>query len=147
MKRVACFLSIIILCYVVLKVNIFLLLLWKKPGLYGEKQSDFSMEKVSTPENTLFYINQAYLTLQKGENIVYADHFILGQVIPAANIPSDVSTDKSRPDKVKMVFALYDVATGDFKGLEETMGPIWSRGDPKEVLYYHGLDSNKFKML
>ena len=65
MKRVACFLSIIILCYVVLKVNIFLLLLWKKPGLYGEKQSDFSMEKVSTPENTLFYINQAYLTLRR----------------------------------------------------------------------------------
>lgn len=42
------------------------------------------MEKVSYPENTLFYKNQAYLMVQKGKNIIYADHFILGQVNPAA---------------------------------------------------------------
>lgn len=28
--------------------------------------------------------------MQKGENIIYADHFILGQIIPAANVPEDI---------------------------------------------------------
>ena len=38
---------------------------WNKFGYFGQLRSDFNLEKVNFPENALFYINQAYLTVQK----------------------------------------------------------------------------------
>ena len=63
-----------------------------KQEFFKNERSDFGMEKVNYPENRLFYVNHAYLTVQKWENIVYVDHFILGQVIPAANVLPDTET-------------------------------------------------------
>lgn len=48
------------------------------------------MDKVNYPENTLFYVNQIYLMVRKGKNILFADHFILRQLIAAANVPVGV---------------------------------------------------------
>ena len=53
---------------------------WSKGRFYKDERSDFGIEKVNYPENSLLYVNQGYLT----------NHFILGQVIPAANVPTDV---------------------------------------------------------
>ena len=39
------------------------------------------MEKVNFPENSLIYVNQAYLTIQKSKKIYYRDYYILGQII------------------------------------------------------------------
>ena len=77
--------------------------IWSKGGFYRDERSGFGMEKVNYLENTLFYVNQAYMTVQKGENIFYSNHFILRQVIPAANVPTDVDSYKCGPDEVKVL--------------------------------------------
>ena len=48
------------------------------------------MEKVNFPENTLFSVNQSYLTVKKIK-IFYSEYFVIGQVIEASNPPQDVS--------------------------------------------------------
>lgn len=52
------------------------------------------MEKVTYLKNTLLYVNQVYLTIQKVENILYPDHFNLGQIILAANIATHIENCK-----------------------------------------------------
>lgn len=43
------------------------------------------------PENTLFYINQGFLSMVKnGDIAMYVQNFILGQIIIAANQPKDI---------------------------------------------------------
>ena len=60
--------------------------IWSEQGFFGDERSDFGMPKVDYPEKTLIYVNQAYLTVKKGESFIYAGQFILGQVIPTANL-------------------------------------------------------------
>lgn len=80
------------------------------------------MEKVNYPKNSLFCINQAYSTTQKGENILYGDHFILGQIIPVVKVPTYIGNCKCLSDEVKLW--CYDV-----KELNETMGLLSMRVD------------------
>lgn len=42
------------------------------------------------PELTLVYIYQGYVTVKKGENIIYADYEKLGQIVPVANVFKDL---------------------------------------------------------
>ena len=58
----------------------------------GEEKSDFGLNKKSYLENYLFYLNKAYLIVQKYVNKLYADHVTLGQIIAAANSPDDTET-------------------------------------------------------
>ena len=46
---------------------------WKNFGYLDARKSDYSMEKVNIPQNTLFYLNQSY----HRENF-YCDYLILG---------------------------------------------------------------------
>ena len=59
-------------------------------GFLQDAKCNSGMKKNNFPENTIFYVNQAYLMVEKGEDIVYPDHFILGQVSPVANVPTDI---------------------------------------------------------
>lgn len=77
------------------------------------------------------------------ENIVYADHLILGEVILAANVWSDIEVYDCSPDEVKMIRELHDVTTSDFKGLEETIVLIYIKGEPKQVFFKHGCNDHK----
>ena len=61
--------------------------IWKKHDFFNAIKSDFNMEKVNYPENTLFYINQAYLTVKKNKKIFYCNYFILGQIVENSNPP------------------------------------------------------------
>ena len=45
---------------------------WNKFRYFGQ----FFLEKVNFPENALFYINQAYLTVQKSKKIFYGEYFL-----------------------------------------------------------------------
>ena len=53
---------------------------WRNIGYFDTGKSDYSMEKVNFPENTLLYINQAFLTVKKNKNIFYCDYYVLGVV-------------------------------------------------------------------
>ena len=50
---------------------------WRKYGYFNAGKSDYSMEKVNFPENTLLYINQSNLTVKITEKIFYCDLFIV----------------------------------------------------------------------
>ena len=38
---------------------------WRQYGFFDSRKSDYSMEKVNYPENTILYLNQVYLTVKK----------------------------------------------------------------------------------
>ena len=63
---------------------------WVKSGYFDDIRTDYNMENVNFPEKSLFYVNQAYLTIQKSQKIYYADYFLIGQIIEAANPPDDI---------------------------------------------------------
>ena len=120
---------------------------WSQNGFFKEINSNSGMEKVNFPQNTLIYKNQAYLTVQKGENIFYADYFILGQIIFTANVPADVDSYECLPHEVIIVRPLYDAETGDFKGIKNTIGLINIRGDQEEVFFNYRYCDNKSKVI
>lgn len=87
------------------------------------------MEKVNFPENILLYKNQAYLTVQKGETILY-DHFlIMAQIIPTVNVLAHVDSYECLPDEVSIARPLYETVTGNFKELRNIIGLINIKGD------------------
>ena len=57
--------------------------------------------------------------MQKGENIIYADHFILGQIIPAANVPEDIEVYECAENELKIIRPLCSKTTGEFKELKK----------------------------
>ena len=67
------------------------------------------MEKVNYPKSTLFYVNEAHLTVEKNENIIYADHSIIGEIIPAANVPSDVENYECGPEEFKVILPVFGI--------------------------------------
>ena len=85
------------------------------------------MDQVNFSENStffFFYINQAYLTIQKGQNIFYGNYWILGQVTEAANPPPDIKGNECETDEVKMYHKIYDIKDGHLKYIVETLGFI-----------------------
>ena len=42
-----------------------------------------------------------------------------------------------------MIRRLYDVTTGDFKGLEETISLIYIKGESKQVFFKYGRNDRK----
>ena len=80
------------------------------------------------PEKTAFYINQAYLSQKDNKKIYYCDVFILGRVTPTLNPPEDLKDYVPKDNEVKIVRPKYDVVSGQFLGLVETLGYLIVRG-------------------
>ena len=40
---------------------------WRSYVFFDARESDYSMEKVNFPENTLYYLNQLYVTVKKNK--------------------------------------------------------------------------------
>ena len=121
---------------------------WKEDGFFGDIKPDLNLEKKNMPENTLYYINQGYLsTVKNGDLAMYNHNFILGQLIVAANQPSDITNYECNPDEVKLLTCVYDTDTGEFKGVREKIAFIVLRGDENEIFFSYGFDSNKEKIL
>lgn len=87
---------------------------WVESAFFKDVKKNFGMEKVNFREYTIFYINQAQSTVQKGDKMLYANYFILGQVIPAANVPDEVDNYRCSAGKLKIIELLYDPETGQF---------------------------------
>ena len=65
---------------------------WKSFGYFDARKSDYSIEKVNFPKNTLLYVNQVYLTVKKNRKIFYCDYYVLGQIVQSSNTPQDISS-------------------------------------------------------
>ena len=64
--------------------------LWEKFGYFGTETCDFSIEKANLPENSVFYINQAYQSWKDDKKVYHTDVFILAQIMPLAHQPKDI---------------------------------------------------------
>ena len=92
--------------------------IWKSSGLFRDRKGEFIINKANFPENTLIYANQGSTsTLKGGDYAIYLDYVILGQLIYAKNLPDDFDNYRCQPDEVKLCVHLYNVETGQFKGL------------------------------
>ena len=120
---------------------------WRQYGFFDSGKSYYSMEKVNYPENTILYLNQAYLTVKENKTIYYCDFFVLGQIVEAANPPEDISTYVLKENKVKMIRPKSNAETGEFLGLYETVRFMVVRGSPDEVFFNYGYNKDKSKVL
>ena len=120
--------------------------LWPKYGYFKQQACDFSVEKANMPEMTAFYINQAYLSYKDNKKIYYCDVFILGQVTPMLNPPEDLK-NVPKENEAKIVRPEYDVVSGQFMGLVETLGYLTVRGDERECFFDYGYSKGNSKVL
>lgn len=68
----------------------------------------------------------------------FDEHFILGQVIEAANVPSDIGSYVYVQDEVKFYRPQCNLSTGKFVGLYETVGLIIVGANNNETFINHG---------
>ena len=122
--------------------------IWKKNGFFKDVRAQLSLEKVNIPENCLIYINQGFLsTVKNGEIAMYLDNFIIGQLIIAANQPKDIESYVCEPNEVKLLSPVYELESGQFKGIRKQMAFIVLRGDSDETFLSYGFDKTRSKTL
>ena len=122
--------------------------IWKKDGFFKDVRADLNLEKVNIPENCLFYVNQGFLsTVKSGEIAMYLNNFIIGQLIIAANQPKDIDTYVCSKNEVKLLSCVYEIESGQFKGIREQVAFIVLRGDHDETFLSYGFDKVKSKLL
>ena len=122
--------------------------IWKKDGFFKDVRADLNLEKVNLPENCLFYANQGFLsTVKSGEIAMYLHNFVIGQLIIAANQPKDIDTYVCLKNEVKLLSCVYEIESGQFKGIREQLAFIVLRGDPDETFLSYGYDKIKSKLL
>ena len=122
--------------------------IWKKNGFFKDVRAELSLEKVNIPENCLIYINQGFLsTVKNGEIAMYLDNFIIGQLIIAANQPKDIESYVCSQNEVKLLSPVYELETGQFKGIRKQMAFIVLRGDSDETFLSYGFDKTRSKTL
>ena len=122
--------------------------IWKENGFFQDVRAELNLEKVNIPENCLVYVNQGFLsTVKSGEIAMYLHNFIIGQLIIAANQPEDISTYICSKNEVKLLSCVYDLESGDFKGIREQIAFIVLRGDVDETFLSYGFNKTKSKVL
>ena len=121
---------------------------WKENSFFKDIKPELNLEKVNMPENTLYYVNQGFLsTVKNGEIAMYVQNFILGQFIIAANQPKDIKEHKCAENEVKLLSCVYDLESGEFKGVRLMLAYIVLRGDEDEVFFSYGYNKIKSKVL
>ena len=121
---------------------------WKENGFFKDIRPELNLEKVNMPENTIYYVNQAFLsTVINGEIAMYVQNFIIGQLIFAANQPNDISEYVCLPNEVKLLSCVYDLESGEFKGVRLQLAYIVLRGDEHEIFFSYGYEKSKSKVL
>ena len=122
--------------------------IWKKYGFFKDVKAQLNLEKVNIPENCLLYVNQGFLsTVKSGEIAMYLHNFVIGQLIIAANQPKDIANYICLKNEVKLLSCVYDIETGQFKGIREQVAFIVLRGDANETFLSYGFDKLKSKLL
>ena len=121
---------------------------WKENGFFQDIRPELTLEKVNMAENTLYYINQAFLsTVKNGDIAMYVQNFIIGQLIFAANQPKDISEYGCLPNEVKLLSCVYDLESGEFKGVRLQLAYTILREDDQEIFLSYGFGKSKSNVL
>ena len=86
-------------------------------------------------------------TLKDGEHAIYLDYVILGQLICSKTMPEDFENCECKENEVKLCVPLYNVETGEFRGLQKWLACIIVRGDEDEMFLSYGFDEDKSNVL
>ena len=68
-------------------------------------------------------------------------------MVVAANQPKDITTYNCNEYEVKLHCCIYDLTTGEFKGIREQLAYIVLRGDKNEIFFSYGFDKSKSQVL
>ena len=52
--------------------------IWPEIGYFNNQLTNFNMKKVNYPENSVIYVNQAYLTVQNSKKMFYVNFYLIG---------------------------------------------------------------------
>ena len=121
--------------------------LWVKNGFFISQVCIFFLEKVNLSESTTYYVNQGHLSYKDNEKLSYTDIFIIGQVTPLLNVPENLGDYELKPNEVKFIRLKYDTLTGQFLGLESSLGYMTVRGVAIENFFDCGYFKEKSKVL
>ena len=96
--------------------------IWKSNGFFKEQRTDFTINKPNFPENTLVYVNQGSISPIKGEQAIYLEFVILGQILPFPNPDLKINLDNHDfKDNKDLLFVLsYNTETGLYQGLKKS---------------------------
>ena len=119
---------------------------WQRDGFFDKINPDYSTHKNDFPENCLCYINQAYLTVKDRDTMIYWDYIILRQIVVFRSPPDSEGDNidkliKNDKKLVKIYMPMYDLTTGKFLGVKESVGYIMIRNQEDEVFLSYGFFS------
>lgn len=106
--------------------------IWPGFGYFNNLPADFNMKKKKYPDNSVIYVNQAYLTAKNNKKVFYADYYLIGQIIEVLNSPENIVNYVCKDYEEKTNNPRYDMSAGKFLGLYETIVYIIVHGDEKE---------------
>ena len=74
----------------------------------------------------------------------YGDHYIPGQIIEEANVPTDIDNYERGPEEVKIFRTEYGLSTSEYQDLYKTLSLIIIRGDDNDTFFNYGCEREKF---
>ena len=85
-------------------------------------------------------MNQTSLsTVKDGKLAIYCHHFVLGQLLVAANQPENIDKNVCKKNEVKLIACICNKSTGDFQCIKLCLGYIILRGDREESFFSYGV--------
>ena len=121
--------------------------LWENFGYFGPESCNFSIEKANLPENTIFYINQAYQSFKDGKKLYYNDVFNIAQIMPLAHQPKEIESYQLKDNEVKILQPKYDPISAEFLGIEYCVALVTVRNNPEEQFFDYGYHKENSKKL
>ena len=85
--------------------------------------------------------------MKNGELATYCHHFIIGQLLVAANQPENIDVYVCKKNEVKLMTCLYEMSTGKFQGIKLSLAYIILRGDIEELFFSYGVNPDKSAVL
>ena len=97
-------------------------IIWKSNGFFKEQRTDLTIKKPNFPENTLVYVNQGSISPIKGEQAIYLEFVILGQILPFANPDPKINLGNHdfKDNEVLLFVPSYNTETGLYQGLKKS---------------------------
>ena len=123
--------------------------IWRSNGFFKEQRTDFTINKPNFPENILVYVNQGSISHIKGEQAIYVELVILGQILPFANPDPKIKLDNHdfKDNEVLLFVLSYKTETGLCQGLKKKLGCITLRENVNEQFFSYGYNKKNSKVL
>ena len=107
--------------------------LTEKNGYFRYQECDLLLDERDIPDNTIFYINQAYSCSECGKEVLRYI-FVLGQIVPFLNQPADPSEYDMKENHVKFLVPEHD-ANGDVFMLQKCVAYLAEKRPKKLILF------------